>query len=497
MIYSSPRYRAFLAALVAGSFLIGTAASAVEVFTTPEARKQWEERQAADLKVRKEQDRADKAHKRAAKDAETAGMQAPAVPPPASAAGTIHGATAEPGSSASLPNSAKPAAGAAATTNAAGSAASSSTSQPAAKSAAGQAKPAVTAENGASKWGWLHLKSKPEGAAPMAAQTKSDTNAANSKIKSDAARKAEAQPKADSTKTRAGRAPTLAWINPDVEPKAVLLCVHGLGLHNKSYEEFGKRMAAAGIATYAVDVRGFGSWMNTQANQDIDFEYCLFDVKKTLEVLHKVHPGLPVFLLGESMGGAIAMRATAMYPDLIDGLISCVPAGDRFKQGRTELRVAFHLLHPNKQFDIGHSVVAQASESKSGGHDNDELKEQWLGDDLNRKLLSPKELIQFQRFMNENHEWAKKIYERPVLMMQGGDDALVKATGTLELLNNIPVQNRDVYLIVIRDAKHLIFEESQSNDQQFNNKVLRLVNGWIDDHLKRPQTATTQAVPTP
>ena len=81
-------------------------------------------------------------------------------------------------------------------------------------------------------------------------------------------------------------------------------------------------MAKRGVATYAIDVRGFGSWMKAEGHEEVDFQACLNDVKTALETIHAAHPGLKVFLLGESMGGAIALRAASMYPQLIDGLIS-------------------------------------------------------------------------------------------------------------------------------------------------------------------------------
>lgn len=48
----------------------------------------------------------------------------------------------------------------------------------------------------------------------------------------------------------------LSWIDPKVPVKADLLCIHGMGLCAKAYDEFGKRMSQLGIATYAVDVTG-------------------------------------------------------------------------------------------------------------------------------------------------------------------------------------------------------------------------------------------------
>src|ERR1700678_305315 len=56
-------------------------------------------------------------------------------------------------------------------------------------------------------------------------------------------------------------APCLSWIDPQSKPKIALLCIHGLGLNSDSYTNFAKRVAHHGIATYAIDVRGFGSWM--------------------------------------------------------------------------------------------------------------------------------------------------------------------------------------------------------------------------------------------
>lgn len=284
-----------------------------------------------------------------------------------------------------------------------------------------------------------------------------------------------------------GTPPTMTWVDADAEPRAVLLCVHGLGLHNNSFEAFGKRMAKQGIAVYAVDVRGFGSFVNRLGKDRVDFDGCLEkDIKPTLKVIHRANPGLPVFLLGESMGGAIALRATEKYPDLVNGLISCVPSGDRFGQAKTDLKVALHLIGGgnNKTFDIGSSVV------KAAARGNQQLANDWLEQKLNRKELSPKELMQFQAFMNDNHESAKKITTKPVLVVQGWNDNLVKATGTLKLWEELGTTDKD--FMPIWGADHLIFEESQFNDPAVNAKADRVVLRWMDDHIKNSAEADKQ-----
>ena len=266
-----------------------------------------------------------------------------------------------------------------------------------------------------------------------------------------------------------GNAPCLRWAG-DGEPKAAILCVHGLGLHNGSYTDFGKRMARLGYVVYALDMRGFGSYKDSEGKEQVDFDGCLADIKATLKVLHRAHPTLPVYLLGESMGGAIVMHATAAYPELVDGTVSSVPAGSRFKQGTSTMKVALHALEGglNKQFDIGSGVIKQATEKQ-------DLRESWGNDPLNRLNLSPRELMIFQSFMDHNHNVAPLIKTTPLLMVQGCKDKLVKPEGTVQLFNELGTPDRRIQLV--ENGEHLIFEENQASDAALDS-----LTNWLDLH---------------
>lgn len=277
-----------------------------------------------------------------------------------------------------------------------------------------------------------------------------------------------------------GDAPCLSWTDPRRPPRAVLVCVHGLGLHCGSWEQFGKRMAPLGYTTYAIDVRGFGSWMQASGHEEVNFDACLEDVRTTLLAVRKANPGLPVVLVGESMGGAIALQAAALYPDLVDGLISSVPAGERFQQRKTDLKVALHMLAGfNRPFDIGSQVIDQATEDPN-------LKAEWKDDPLGRLKLSPKELLQFQSFMNKNHERAPEITKIPVLIVQGSQDKLVKPEGTVELFNELGTDRKDLELVA--DGEHLILEEGR-----FSEETLKTVVGWLGAELPEPSPASRGA----
>ncbi|HEY9680477.1 MAG TPA: alpha/beta fold hydrolase [Oculatellaceae cyanobacterium] len=277
--------------------------------------------------------------------------------------------------------------------------------------------------------------------------------------------------------------PTATWLNPNSKArvKFCLLCIHGLGLNGRSFEYFGKQLAQQGAAVYAIDVRGFGQWQQIEGHSDIDFANTLTDIEKTLKSIRLRYPRLPIFILGESMGGAIALRATALSQESVDGVISSVPAGDRFKQTGTKLKVAEELLSgDNKKHDVGKQVIAQATQDST-------MRDHWENDERNRLNYSAKELLRFQKFMNENHEVVQAITKTPVLLVQGCDDRLVKSAASFELFDELPVKDKTFLSL---PYEHLIFEEQEHTDKKLNDTTNTFLLVWLQAHIPTAATPT-------
>lgn len=113
------------------------------------------------------------------------------------------------------------------------------------------------------------------------------------------------------------------WL-PQGEVKAVILALHGFNDYSRAFERPAPWWASLGVATYAYDQRGFGH--DAAAGLWNDPRALIFDVHVALRLLHARHPNVPVYLLGESMGSAVALTALAAdpYPDA-DGLILVAP----------------------------------------------------------------------------------------------------------------------------------------------------------------------------
>lgn len=120
------------------------------------------------------------------------------------------------------------------------------------------------------------------------------------------------------------RLPLRRWL-PEGEPKAVILALHGFNDYSNAFDDPGTYLKAKGVATYAYDQRGFGAapdtgyWAGTEAYLD--------DLRAAASVLRAAYPKTPLFIMGESMGGAVAMAAFGGdAPPAADGAILIAPA---------------------------------------------------------------------------------------------------------------------------------------------------------------------------
>jgi alpha-beta hydrolase superfamily lysophospholipase len=111
-----------------------------------------------------------------------------------------------------------------------------------------------------------------------------------------------------------------SW-SPDSGPaRAVIVLVHGLGEHSGRYDHVVARLVDAGYAAYAVDHRGHGRSDGPRAFIE-DMDNAVADVHTLIDRAVAAQPDLPVFMLGHSMGGLIALRYALGHQDRLAGLV--------------------------------------------------------------------------------------------------------------------------------------------------------------------------------
>jgi alpha-beta hydrolase superfamily lysophospholipase len=120
-----------------------------------------------------------------------------------------------------------------------------------------------------------------------------------------------------------GRIVVHEWRGED--PRFVLLLSHGYGEHAGRYDHVARRLVAEGAVVYAPDHLGHGRSEGERAHCE-DGEDFTTDLHKVAERARAEHPGLPVVLLGHSMGGLIATRYAQRHPGELDALVLSGPA---------------------------------------------------------------------------------------------------------------------------------------------------------------------------
>lgn len=115
-----------------------------------------------------------------------------------------------------------------------------------------------------------------------------------------------------------------AWL-PEQSPRSVIVIAHGLGEHGGRYERLAGELVAGGRAVYAVDHRGHGRSPGPRANIE-RFAHLVSDFSAFVGRASRQHPDAALFLLGHSMGGAVAFASAQRLQATLRGVVLSAPA---------------------------------------------------------------------------------------------------------------------------------------------------------------------------
>jgi acylglycerol lipase len=119
--------------------------------------------------------------------------------------------------------------------------------------------------------------------------------------------------------------PLRQWHSINEKPAAVIIALHGFNDYSHFFQRPAQYLRQFNISSYAYDLRGFGHapqrglWAGYQT-------YCE-DLALFTRLIADKHPGVPIYLLGESMGGAVILTALAQLKiPAVSGIILAAPA---------------------------------------------------------------------------------------------------------------------------------------------------------------------------
>lgn len=110
-------------------------------------------------------------------------------------------------------------------------------------------------------------------------------------------------------------------------PKAVIQIIPGIKEHKSRYNDFILELNKAGFNVFISDIRGHGRSIN--GNYPLgyidDYQKLINDQNIINDYLRNRYPGLPIYLLGDSLGAEIALGFIQQYDFKIQKLLLCSP----------------------------------------------------------------------------------------------------------------------------------------------------------------------------
>jgi alpha-beta hydrolase superfamily lysophospholipase len=262
--------------------------------------------------------------------------------------------------------------------------------------------------------------------------------------------------------------PYRCWL-PQKKPTSVVLALHGFNDHANFIQQTALFLTSQGIAVYAYDQRGFGAasdrghWPGQAALID--------DLKTVVSLLHTRYPEIPLYLLGESMGGAVIITALAESdPPACQGVILAAPAvWSRTTMPwiqRFLLAIAAHTM-PWLQVN-GESLNRQAS-------DNTKMLQDLGRDPLVIKETRIDALYGLANLMDAAYDGAQ-YFTTPALILYGEHDEIIPKKPVLHIYRQLPGADAGRQrLVLYKNGYHMLLRDLQADT------VRRDITVWLKE----------------
>ena len=239
-------------------------------------------------------------------------------------------------------------------------------------------------------------------------------------------------------------------------PARIVLIVHGYAEHGGRYAHVAEALNARGSVVYAEDHIGHGRSDGERA-LITDFEHVVDDLHSLAGIARTEHPGLPLLLVGHSMGGLLSARFGQRWPEEVAGIGFCGAVIGDWTWARDVL-TAPEL--PHIDFD---PLAISRDPAVGAAYAQDELV---YHGQYKRGLLEA-EVVALDRFAQEIDRLTM-----PVALFHGSSDPFVPYERSLQAVRDMPTE--DVTVHIYEDGRHEVLNDSN------RAQVIDDVADWVE-----------------
>jgi alpha-beta hydrolase superfamily lysophospholipase len=255
-------------------------------------------------------------------------------------------------------------------------------------------------------------------------------------------------------------------------PRGVIVIIHGLAEHAGRYRETAQFLSANGWAVYAFDLRAHGHSPDppkagrVHINRFADY---FLDVDAMIKLAQSNHEGLPLFILGHSMGGLISISFALQKPDGLAGVIVSSPALGTHPdfQPPLVLKLMVSILSritPRLLVDSNLDTLAISRDP--------DIVQAYVNDPLISQKVSTRWYNEIIKAIKSAHHNAPTL-RIPMLLMQSGADRLVDPDAPRRFSEAAPGGLVD--LVIWDGLYHEMFNEPEKD------RVRQRVLDWLRD----------------
>lgn len=278
-----------------------------------------------------------------------------------------------------------------------------------------------------------------------------------------------------------------------VKPIGIIEFVHGMCEHRKRYDHVLKYFSQKGFVCAIADLRGHGENVLTKDDlgyfgnegykglvQDVD-EYTMF--------LKREYRGLPVILIGHSMGSLIVRAYMKKHSKKLDAVVLCGSPSNQKIAGFGRFLTSFMALFAGERYrsDFITNMVNGPFEKPFA---KDGLKNAWLSSDISvADAFNKDDNCGFSFTLNGYHTlfsliqtvyskegWKNQKRDLPVMFISGGDDPCrindKKFKEAVLILKKCGFPN--TFSNVYPDKRHELFNET--NKKEVFDDILKFLD---------------------
>lgn len=275
----------------------------------------------------------------------------------------------------------------------------------------------------------------------------------------------------------------------DVEdPKAILINVHGISSHfQKVYDcedsiDYRENFFTPNnIKIFGLEFHGHGKSEGLKCsinsfNDLVDDLYCL-----VLYINEKYESKIPIFILAESMGGAVAIKFNIKYQFLtnIKGYILLAPMcgiDDSLKPHPIAINILMYLSNYFPTLPVlGTNSTIKDSCLNKEYIEMKEKNEYFYHGKI--RLNTARECFYTSLWINEYG----KLFNSPLFLIHGKDDTITSPILSEKFYNNVPIENKEIYMP--KGTNHSVTLRINDNDIHPKFVWIKIYN-WINSQLE-------------